>query len=57
MKSQDFEFEKVLIPEAVSLALHGLDFVVDPFQGTGSNRVIIIGQESTAMQGQGLRES
>jgi hypothetical protein len=51
MKSRDFEFAKVLIPEALSLARHGLDFVVGPFQGTGSNRVIIIGQETAAIQG------
>jgi hypothetical protein len=33
VKGQDFEFEKFLIPEAIGLALHGLDFVVGPFQG------------------------
>lgn len=35
MKRHDFEFEKLIIPEAVSLAFHRFDFVVSPFQGAG----------------------
>jgi hypothetical protein len=57
VKSQDFEFEKFLISEAIGLTLHGLDFVVGPFQGASGDRVIVIGQETTAMESQGLGEA
>jgi hypothetical protein len=35
MDCEDFEFEELKITEAIGLAFHGLDFVVDPFQVTG----------------------
>ena len=34
MNGHDFEFEKVLISEAVSLSFHGFDFVVGAFKRT-----------------------
>jgi hypothetical protein len=56
VNSQDFEFEKFLVPESVSLALHGFDLVVGPFQGAGGDRIIIVGQDAPAMEGQGFSE-
>jgi hypothetical protein len=48
---QDFEFEEFMISEPVGLWLHGFDFVVGSFQGTGEYGVIIISQESPVMEG------
>jgi hypothetical protein len=48
---QDFEFEEFMISEPVGLLLHGLDSVVGFFQGIGEYGVIIISQESPAMEG------
>jgi hypothetical protein len=55
VNSQDFEFEKFPISKAMGLALHGLDDVVGPLQWAGRDRIIIRGQETTAMESQGLR--
>ena len=40
-----------MISEPVGLWLHGFDFVVGSFQGTGEYGVIIISQESPVMEG------
>ena len=56
MESQDFEFEKFLVTEAVSLTFHGFDFVVGAFQGAGGDRVIIVGQDAPAIEGQSFGE-
>jgi hypothetical protein len=57
VKRQDFELEKFLISKAVGPALHSFDFVVGPLQVTGRVGVIIIGQETTAMESQSHRET
>ena len=44
MDYQNLEFEELLIAEALSLALHGLDLVVSPFEGTGADRVVVVSQ-------------
>ena len=54
MESQDFEFEKFLVMEAVSLTFHGLDFVIGALQWTGGDRVILVGQDAPAIKGQGF---
>ena len=35
MKSQDFEFEELMIAEAISLPLHSFNFVIGAFQRSG----------------------
>jgi hypothetical protein len=35
MNSQDFEYEELLVAEAVSLSFHGADFVVGTLQRAG----------------------
>lgn len=54
MKGQDFEFEEFVIPEAIGLPFHGFDLIVGPFQGSGGDGVVIIGQDAAAVKGQGL---
>ena len=51
MEIWNFEFEEFMISEPVGLLWHGFDFVVGSFQGTGGYGVIIISQESPAMEG------
>ena len=44
-----------IVSVAVNAALQGSDFVVDPFQRTSRERVVVPVQEARAMTSQGLR--
>jgi hypothetical protein len=38
---EDFEFEKLLISESISLVFHGLDLVVGSLQRAGGDGVVV----------------
>ena len=56
METEDFEFEELVIAEAIGLAFHGLDLVVGALQGAGGDRVVVVGQDALAVFGQGVGE-
>ena len=56
MQAKDFEFEELAIAEAIGLAFHGLDFVVDAFQGAGGDAVVVEGEDALAVFLQGAGE-
>jgi hypothetical protein len=56
MKSQDFEFEELMIAEAIGLSRPSFDFVIGALQGAGRYRLVAAGQQTTAMAGHGFRE-
>jgi hypothetical protein len=42
MDRQDFEFEKLMVPEPIGLPIHGFDLVIRPFKSTRGNSVIVV---------------
>lgn len=56
MDGQDLEFEEFSIAEAVGLAFHGLDFIVDAFERAGRDRVIVPGEDAVLMFFEGVGE-
>ena len=52
MQGIDFEFEELLIAEAVGLALHRLDLVVRALQRPRRYPAIVVGQDALAVPGQ-----
>jgi len=42
----DFEVEEFLVAESVVLALHGFDFVVGAFEGSGGDGMIVPGEDA-----------
>ena len=45
MDAIDFQFEELLVTEAIRMALHGLDLVVRPLQGAGGDGVVVPGHQ------------
>ena len=56
MEPENFQFEELVIAEAVRLAFHGLDFVVDALQGARRDGVVVIVQNPFLMFLQGVSE-
>ena len=49
MDGVDFEFEEVFVSEAIGLSLHGFDFVVGSFEGSGGDGEVIVGEDSPSV--------
>ena len=56
MDREDLEFEELVISEAIGLAFHGLNLVVETLQGACGNPVVVIGQDALAVFGHGAGE-
>ena len=57
MDGEDFEFEELLISEAVGASFEGFDFVVGPLQRAGRDRVVVPGEDALAVDGEGPGEA
>ena len=40
----------MVVSEAISLTFHGFDFVVDAFQRSGGDGVVVVGQETVGVK-------
>jgi len=57
MKGHNLQFEEFHIPKPIRLPLHGLDLVVGPFQRTGGDGEIIVGEDAGFVSREHFRHS
>src|SRR5262245_6112495 len=56
MDSEYFQFEELVVPEAIGLPFHGLDFGVGALQRASRDSVVVIGENALAVLVHGAGE-